>query len=317
MRRDAEVPEIYPLTIPHVAASDQQLAAAEERLGHALDPLHRQLLTFANGRSQMFVHTDLHSAGELGGRGIWSLLGGTGTNETKMPGQYDRAMTFVEAAEPRGSLAVITYLGGPMPQSITADAPHSHYALDQAGALRDFVAGVERPEGVPLTVVGHSYGGSVVGAAEAAGMVADRILHVESAGAGPNVFNVQDNADPSTPRYSMTAPGDAIGATQGLQAGPFGHGADPDLLDGVVRLETGRIDADDPNSGIVQGLASHSAVFNRGTTAWENVLAVMTGGEATMYTEPDMHMSAGRHPVAVPHYPMSDPDFVPPTVQVQ
>ncbi|NNH07339.1 hypothetical protein HLB10_09600 [Cellulomonas fimi] len=57
----------------------------------------------------------------------------------------------------------ITYLGGPMPQEILTDAPQSRFALDQAGALRDFVAGLDKPDSVPVTVVGHSYGGSVVG----------------------------------------------------------------------------------------------------------------------------------------------------------
>ncbi|AEE47090.1 hypothetical protein Celf_2969 [Cellulomonas fimi ATCC 484] len=50
-----------------------------------------------------------------------------------------------------------------MPQEILTDAPQSRFALDQAGALRDFVAGLDKPDSVPVTVVGHSYGGSVVG----------------------------------------------------------------------------------------------------------------------------------------------------------
>lgn len=254
-----------------------------------------------------------------GTQNVAVLLGGTGTNEANMAGQYERAQSFVEAARPQGSLAVITYLGGPMPQEILSEAPLGRFAVDQAGALRDFVAGLDKPDTVPVTVVGHSYGGSVVGAAEAAGMVADRILHVESAGAGPNVFSTADYADPSTPRYSMTAPGDIIATIQGAQIGPVGHGADPDMLDNVVRLETGRADDSDPYSSLLEGPSSHSAVFTEGSTAWRNILAVMQGGEASLYTEPEVHVFANGTPrsTIITEYPMENPDFVPPTVDIR
>ena len=40
---------------------------------------------------------------------------------------------------------------------------------------------------MPVTYIGHSYGGSIVGTAEALGLTADRTLYVAAAGAGVGV----------------------------------------------------------------------------------------------------------------------------------
>lgn len=249
------------------------------------------------------------------------LVGGTGTNLFTMSGdnsQYTRAESFVSSqrVQPPGSLALISYLGGPMPQVVAFDAFDPSYARDQGDALASFVNGIDRQGGVPITVVGHSYGGLVVGAGEVAGMRADRVLHVESAGAGPSVRSVEQYANPETPRYSMTAPGDPIMYAQGAGFGLV-HGADPDLLGGVTRLETGVTDHDDRSSALLSGGAAHSGVFNENSTAWRNMLAVMTGGEAMVYTEPAwVDPDPDRLHVEEYRYPFTDPTFVPPTKDV-
>ncbi|MGN6303147.1 MAG: hypothetical protein ACTHN8_18865, partial [Angustibacter sp.] len=51
----------------------------------------------------------------------------------------------------------------------------------------------------------------------------------------------------------------------------IGHGADPDLGAGVIRLDTGRFD---DSCRLVRG---HSGMFTPGSTAWRNLLATMTG----------------------------------------
>lgn len=208
---------------------------------------------------------------------IGVLVGGTGTTVASMAEQRARAAGFV--AKGRGAVAMITYLGGPMPQQVAFDAVSTAYATAIAPRLRDFVAGIDRPAGATVTVLGHSYGGAVVGAAEAAGMVVDRVVHVESAGAGPRVAAVHDYAAPHTPRYSMTAPGDPIALVQGVPGGGNVHGADPDRLAGVVQLETGRVDHEDPTSALVAGWSSHDGVFAPGTTAWHNLYSVVAGDE--------------------------------------
>lgn len=230
--------------------------------------------------------------GSLDATDLGVLVPGTGTNMLSMTGggsEYTKGLSFVEAAQPRGSLAVISYLGGPMPQELVFAVDNS-YALNQADELASFVDGVRTSSSATITVAGHSYGGSVVGAAEVAGMHADRVLHIESAGAGPYVTGIDDYAYPDTPRYSMTAPWDPIGAIQGLQLGGAGHGADPDTLAGVTRLETGYVIAGDPSSGRLEGLGAHSGVFEKGSTAWENILQVMTGGLVGVEVPPGLHL---------------------------
>jgi hypothetical protein len=203
-----------------------------------------------------------------------------------------------------------------MPQEVF-DAVATHYALDQADGLARFVAGLDNPSQVPVTVAGHSYGGSIIGAAEAAGMRADRILHIESAGAGPSVVGIDDYTYPESDRYSMTAPDDPIHFAQGTSIGPLGHGSDPDALQDVVRLETGLVDHADRGSDLLRGGPAHSGVFTPGSTAWRNILNVMTGHDVMVYAEPDWVTTVVGHDVVTEfQYPMEDPDYTPPTQEI-
>lgn len=275
-----------------------------------------QVLVFdpANGRFAEIVGTI-----GPGTRNIGVLVGGTGSNLLGMDGDYRRALEFVTApsVEPDGSLAVISYLGGPMPQRVLFEAFDTSYATNQGGELARFVNGIDNPIEAPVTVVGHSYGGSVVGAAEVAGMHADRVLHLESAGAGPGVQSESDYAYPDTDRYAMTAPDDPIGPAQGTSIGSLGHGADPDDLDGVVRLETGLIDVGDPSSGILRGGSAHSGVFNPNTTAFGSILGVMTGDDVSLYRPADwVQLEVDGLIVDKYQYPMEDPTYRPPTMDV-
>ena len=261
--------------------------------------------------------------GYAGAPNLAVLVGGTGTNTGTMDGQRARAWEFVDVN--RRGLAVITYLGGPMPQSVYIENPaarHAFEAVDAAYAtaigprLASFANGVRAVTGATITVAGHSYGGSVVGAAETRGMVVDRIVHIESAGAGPGVSSVRDYAAPDTPRYSMTAPGDFIGTFQGVSVGTvLGHGADPDELGWVTRLETGRTDRNDPTSPMLQGLSSHSQVFDTETDAWQNIEQVMTGGQVSVWTDRRDAIALGLMDPQY-EYPMQDPAFTPSTRDV-
>lgn len=239
---------------------------------------------------------------------------GTGAAFGPDDGHYNRAASFVSGAEPAGSLAMVTFIGGPMPQDIPSAARNSY--ADRVGPrLARFVAGLDCAPGVSVTVLGHSYGGAVVGAAESAGMRADRILHVESAGIGPGVDHPDDLAHPDTPRYSMTAPGDLIETVQGKNAGGLGLGDDPDEFPGVVRLETGRADHNDPNSSLMQGLETHSGVFDPKSMAWANMRAVLTGGTGGEYVPP-VKVPTGTGWGMKHQYPMQDPDFTSPEVRI-
>ena len=316
-----------------LADAYERLAAARDMEGFCRDLLTGTTVGFdANGNQvstpghQVLVYDPASGrfaeiVGAIGPdtQNIGVLVGGTGTNLLGMDGQYERALEFVsdDAVQPAGSLAVISYLGGPMPQVVAFEAFDTSYAIQQGDDLARFVNGIDNPTDAPVTVVGHSYGGSVVGDAEASGMHADRVLHVESAGAGPGVRSVDDYAYPDTDRYSMTAPDDPIQYAQGTSIGPLGHGADPNALDDVVRLETGLVDADNPSSGILRGGAAHSGVFGPGSTAFENILGVLTGEDVSLYSPPDwVQVEVDGQIVDQYQYPMEDPTYRPQTMDV-
>ena len=124
-----------------------------------------------------------------------------------------------------------------------------------------------------MTVIGHSYGGSIVGTAEVLGLTSDRTLFLAAAGAGVGVDDTGDwhNRNPDVLRFSMTAPGDFIEAVQGIPGGP--HGADPDEMRGVIRLGAGDYDDGRP----MAGWDAHSGMLNRPSDSWRTILAVITG----------------------------------------
>ena len=192
------------------------------------------------------------------------------------------ARQFVSAT--RGAVAAITYLGGPFPQDETAagallQAASPRSAIDMAPRLVAFSRDVEATldatgRSIPVTYVGHSYGGAILGTAEALGMTADRTLYAAAAGAGFGVDGPEDwhNRNPHVLRFSMTAPGDPIQLVQGIAGGP--HGADPDEMPGVIPLATGRYD----DGRLVAGPRAHTDVLSvAGSDAWRNVLAVIVG----------------------------------------
>jgi hypothetical protein len=196
------------------------------------------------------------------------------------------ARRFVSATS--GQVAAITYLGGTFPGDDTvvgalAEAASPRFALAMAPRLVAFsravdtavdtVAG-ETGRRIPVTYVGHSYGGSILGTAEALGLTADRTLYAAAAGAGFGVDGPDDwhNRNPHVLRFSMTAPGDPIQLVQGIPGSP--HGADPDEMAGVIHLATGRYD----DGRLVAGPAAHTDVLSASESdAWRNVLAVITG----------------------------------------
>ncbi len=156
------------------------------------------------------------------------------------------------------------------------DATDPRYALNMAPRLVAFSEDVERRAGaMPVTYLGHSYGGSILGTAERLGLTADRVIYVEAAGAGVGVHDSSDwhNRNPDVLRFSLTAPGDPIGLVQGIPLGPHGGADPPDQLPGVIPLAAGR----NLTGGPMGGLSSHSDVLNEPSDAWHNILAVITG----------------------------------------
>lgn len=212
---------------------------------------------------------------------------GTTTNIHSFPATDQRAFDLYRRANEADRTAMIAWAGGELPQHV--DAAWDGYTRDLAPKLRDFTAAIDtHSESSTLTVTGHSYGGAVVGMAEHQGLRADRILYVSSAGMGNDVDGLADyphTAD--VPHYALMARNDAIvGLVQGADTASLGHGASPLNTDGVVRLETGWLDESDPSAGSIEDLgptASHSGVYKLESTSFENIVSVITGGEATQW----------------------------------
>jgi hypothetical protein len=254
----------------------QNLLASVPDPGRPEHQMERQILAFDPNRSSLIeVSGDLHKATSIG-----VLIPGLNTRWETSPEDVARARRFV--TESHGDVAMITYLGGRFPTGDLAaglaDAADPRYALEMAPRLAAFSEDVGRTRDglgrpVPITYIGHSYGGSIVGTAERFGLLADRVIYVEAAGAGVGVHNPSDwhNRNPHVLRFSLTAPGDWISLVQGLPFGP--HGADPDEMPGVIQLAAGRR----LNGWPMIGPSTHSDVLTEPSDAWRNILAVIQG----------------------------------------
>ena len=269
-------------------ASQQRTAFYRTLLSEIDDPartgqrVDRQILAFDPARASLV---------ELNGRlstakSVAVLVPGLNTTIEGSAANTQTARRFVSAT--RGDVAAITYLGGPFPRgnpvSGLVDAANPRYALDMAPRLVAFSEDVDRTVDatgrlIPVTYIGHSYGGSIVGTAEALGLTADRTLYVAAAGAGVGVNDPGDwhNRNPDVLRFSMTAPGDFIEAVQGVPGGP--HGADPDEMPGVIHLATGYYD----DGRLVAGPQAHSDILNWPSDSWRAILAVITGDSKTLH----------------------------------
>lgn len=247
--------------------------------------IDRQILAFDPARASLVeLHGDVSRAA-----GVAVLVPGLNTTIAGSAAVTETARRFVSAT--RGQVAAISYLGGPFPRgdnpaTALVSAADPRYALQMAPRLVAFSEDVDRTvdaaaapgRPLPVTVIGHSYGGSILGTAEALGLTADRTLYVAAAGAGVGVDDPADwhNRNPFVLRFSMTAPGDFIQTVQGIPGGP--HGADPDHMPGVIPLATGHYD----DGRLMAGPRAHSDVLNWPSDSWRNILAVITGDRAAI-----------------------------------
>jgi hypothetical protein len=261
-----------------------RIALYRSLLGEVADPaggrqrVDRQILAFDPGRATLVeLNGNLSAA-----TSVAVFVPGLNTTMEGSAVNTQTARRFVSATG--GDVATITYLGGPFPRGspVTGlvDAANPRYALDMAPRLVSFSEDVERTaRSIPVTYIGHSYGGSILGTAEAMGLTADRTLYLAAAGAGVGVDDPGDwhNRNPDVLRFSMTAPGDFIQAVQGIPGGP--HGADPDQMPGVIPLATGYYD----DGRLMAGLQAHTDVLNWPSDSWRNILAVITGDSETLH----------------------------------
>ncbi len=262
-------------------------ATAEGTQGNPFDGLmNRQFVAFshAGGGRMIEMIGNLHP----GNKGVSVYVPGMGTNLNGSSVNHNAAWNLARLSNSPAFL----YMNGELPQKLLPEAAFPGDARAMARGLVEFGKEVDRAvkdnaPGTPVTYIGHSYGGSVVGSAEQLGLRADRVLYASSAGTG-----VYDgpwvNKNPKVQRFSMTAPGDLIGATQSLDKRINPHGSDPDEMPGVTRLDTGyysQSNRDHPGE-IVFGPDGHGDYWNDpGSTAFANMAGVISGGDVTGYVE--------------------------------
>ncbi|WP_406303284.1 alpha/beta hydrolase family protein [Streptomyces sp. NBC_00885] len=118
-------------------------------IGHAI---------VANGNPDTATHTSVYVPGTT------SNLEGIGGDVKRMETLWRASDALAEGE----SVSTITWLGYDAPQSLVTDAPKSEYADDGGPKLNTFLGGLRSShEGGQdhLTVTGHSYGSTVIGAA--------------------------------------------------------------------------------------------------------------------------------------------------------
>ncbi|WP_035719574.1 alpha/beta hydrolase [Gordonia shandongensis] len=209
------------------------------------------------------------------------MVPGTGTSLANADASRRRALGLAQSS----GAPVFVFVDGELPPDLPA-AADADYAERMAPRLVTFMASLDREldhSAVDLktTVIGHSYGGSVVGTAEQLGMGADRVVYASSAGTGV-LDGPWRNPNPEVSRYSLTPPGDPIHYVQ--QFAGVVHGGDPDVAPGVTRLDTGYYDG--PDHRLVAGRSAHSDYLDDPRSgAMRNIAAVVAGRPTTRYVD--------------------------------
>nr|WP_210167363.1 alpha/beta hydrolase [Streptomyces sp. SID4946] len=152
---------------------------------------------------------------------------GTGSELGNIGGGIDRMTKVWHAANDEAdgkSVSTITWLGYDAPDSVWKDAPFEHYAYDGAPAFDKFLDGLDTSHTGDTdphrTVIAHSYGTTLVGAAAQKGHVsADDLVFAGSPGV--KVSRADELDVPQGHVWNEEADGDVV-----PDIGRWGHGGD-------------------------------------------------------------------------------------------
>ncbi|MFI5796495.1 alpha/beta hydrolase [Streptomyces sp. NPDC051677] len=168
----------------------------------------------ANGNPDTADHTAVYVPGTT------SDLPGIEGNLNRMVNVWHAA----DAKAPGESVSTITWLGYDAPDSVFKDAPRAHYAYDGAPAFRGFMDGLDASHSGDspshTTVIAHSYGTTLVGAAAQTGHLnADDLVFAGSPGV--RVSGADELDVPKGHVWNEEADGDIV-----PDVGRWGHGGD-------------------------------------------------------------------------------------------
>ena len=224
---------------------------------------------------------------------VATYVPGTGSELSKISGDIDRSDRMVKAAQEAGSpsTAVITWQGYDAPSTLV-DAASESYADNGKGKLDSFQEGLRESHAGAAshnTVIGHSYGTTLVGhAARDGGLNADDLALVASPGVGTdNVSQLRlegvNQADIGQHVHSTVAAHDMIKVTNVELAPPLsGQHLDPLGPDPADPGFGGKVFTSDPGTegpwyeGGLSG-AAHSEYWNPNNKALDNMGRIIAG----------------------------------------
>ncbi len=205
---------------------------------------------------------------------VVTFVPGTSSRLDRISGDIAHADAVADSADlaaTSGRTAVIAWDGYDAPQSIIPDAAQGHYADDAEPLLRSFQQGLRATHVGPTsrnTVLGHSYGSTVVGHTARDGTLdADAIVFAGSPGVG--VRDVRGLRRPPGTVYSTTGAADPIEITHAWWLGPADDALGSDPSDPRFGAH---VFLADPHGG-------HSDYWNRGNPALRSFGRIAIGLE--------------------------------------
>jgi hypothetical protein len=260
---------------------------------HGIDDIEKRLNTIDPGHREAFL---LAIDGNSNGRAIIAAgnpdtatnvatyVPGTGANLSMVGGDLHRADLMLQAAKNAGSpsTAVITWVGYDAPQNIVPEAAYERFADGAKQDLDRFQDGLRAThDGAPShnTVLGHSYGSTVIGhAARDEGLNADELVFVGSPGIG--VGNASELNFPTDHVYATVAEHDIIHLSN--VEDPYDvHGPDPTA--GHFGAHVFASNPGTPGEWYTGGYSgeAHSQYWDDGNAALKNMGSIIAGQPPT------------------------------------
>ncbi|KPC81333.1 MULTISPECIES: alpha/beta hydrolase [Streptomyces] len=194
---------------------------------------------------------------------------GTEAELGNFEGNINRSVNVWNSADAKAvgeSVSTISWLGYDAPDSVYKDAPFEHYAYDGAPALNRFLDGLETShtgDTAPhRTVIGHSYGTTLVGAAAQTGdLNADDVVLAGSPGV--KVSSAEEMDVPKGHVWNAEAEGDVV-----PDLGRYGHGGDGFRIPSDEQFGANQMTTD---------TEGHSGYWDEGSDSLKNQALVVAG----------------------------------------
>jgi Alpha/beta hydrolase len=211
-----------------------------------------------------------------------TFVPGTGNDLPHLQSSMDKSVQMFQAAlraDPTlnpGDVAVTTWMGYDRPMDLL-DAASSGYAVNGAANLDAFEAGMrvshEGPQSIN-TVIGHSYGSTLVGAAASGGHHLDVNNVVAVGSPGMLVDRASDlSLDPGASVYATRARFDPINLATGFTLGPS-----PTWDNfGAIQFKAAPGPTTGPGIFALPSVDAHSSYWSAGNPALDNMGRVIAG----------------------------------------